>query len=67
MERAGIGVRKLARAVHRDPGYMSKILSGQRPCGPALARSIDDALRAGGEIIAAVAAQPRHRPRKSAL
>ena len=59
MERAGIGVRRLARIVHRDAGYISKILSGQRPCGPALARSIDDALRAGGEIVAAVAAQPR--------
>jgi tetratricopeptide (TPR) repeat protein len=59
MERAGTGVRELARIVHRDPGYISKILSGQRPCGPALARSIDDALRAGGEIVAAVAAQPR--------
>jgi hypothetical protein len=57
-ERAGIGVRKLARTVHRDPGYISKILSGQRPCDPALARSIDDALGAGGEIIAVVDAQP---------
>jgi len=63
-ERAGIGVRKLARIVHRDPGYISKILSGQRPCAPALARSIDDALGAGGEIISAVAAQPRQPPPK---
>lgn len=59
MERADIGVRKLARIVHRNAGYMSKILSGQRPCGPALARSIDDALGARGEIVEAVAAQSR--------
>ncbi len=59
MRETGTGVRELARAVQHSPGYISRILSGQRPCGPALARSIDGALRAGGEIIAAVAAQSR--------
>ena len=35
---------------------MSKALRGVKPCGSRLARDIDDALAAGGEIIAASAA-----------
>jgi hypothetical protein len=61
METRGMSVRALARAVHHDPSYLSKALRGLKPLGPALARNIDQALGAGGEIIAA-AAQPLSAP-----
>jgi Helix-turn-helix domain len=53
MEERGMSVRALARAVHHDPSYLSKALRGIKPMGPALARDIDRALGAGGEIAAA--------------
>lgn len=53
MEARGTSLRALARAVHCDPSYLSKALRGLKPCGPKLARDIDNALAAGGEIIAA--------------
>jgi hypothetical protein len=55
MEERGMSVRALARAVHHDPSYLSKALRGIKPLGPALARDVDRALGAGGEIIAAAA------------
>jgi hypothetical protein len=55
----GISVRGLAKLVHYDQGGMSRILRGLQPCPPYLARAIDDALEAGGEICqAAAAARP---------
>jgi hypothetical protein len=59
MEARGISLRALAKAVHHDPSYVSKALRGLKPCGPKLARDIDDALAAGGEIISAAS---RSRP-----
>ena len=44
MEQRGMSLRALAKAVHHDPSYLSKALRGIKPCGPALARAIDDAL-----------------------
>lgn len=55
MDERGISNNALARALHHDPSYVSKALRGIKPCGPALARAIDDALSAGGEVIAAAA------------
>ncbi len=49
----GMSLRALARAVHHDPSYVSRALRGLKPLGPKLARDIDDALAAGGEIIQA--------------
>jgi len=49
----GMSLRGLARALHHDPSYLSRVLRGIQPCGPKLARDIDDALAAGGEIIQA--------------
>ncbi len=49
----GMSLRALARAVHHDPSYVSRALRGIKPLGPALARDIDNALAAGGEVIAA--------------
>jgi hypothetical protein len=61
MEACGISLRALAKAVHHDPSYVSKALRGLKPCGPKLARDIDDALAAGGEIIS-VASRSRPAP-----
>ena len=55
----GISLRALAKALHHDPSYVSRALRGLKPCGPKLARDIDDALAAGGEIIRAAS---RSRP-----
>lgn len=61
MDERGISVRALAKAVHNDPSYVSRVLRGLKPAGPDIARRIDGALGAGGEIIAA-AARPASRP-----
>jgi DNA-binding transcriptional regulator YdaS (Cro superfamily) len=53
MKQRDMSLRALARAVHHDPSYISKALRGLKPLGPALARDIDRALEAGGEITAA--------------
>jgi len=58
MAERGVSVRQLAREIHYDDGGLSKIISGQRPCPPAIARAIDDALGAGGAILAAAASSP---------
>jgi hypothetical protein len=50
-----MSLRSLARALSYDHGYLGKVLRGERPCPPDLARSLDDHLHAGGEIIAAAA------------
>jgi hypothetical protein len=57
MESQGMSLRALARVVPCNPGYLSKVLRGLKPCGPALASAIDAALGARGEIAAAA-----HRP-----
>lgn len=49
----GISRRELARTLPYDPGGLSKIISGKRQCPPNLARLIDEALAACGEVIAA--------------
>jgi hypothetical protein len=49
----GMSLRALAKAVHHDPSYVSRALRGLKPLGPALARDIDQALDAGGEVITA--------------
>jgi hypothetical protein len=51
LEARGMSLRDLASAVHYDASYLSKALRGIKPCGPKLARNIDEALEAGGEII----------------
>jgi hypothetical protein len=56
----GMSVRGLASAVRNDAGYVSKVLRGLKPAGPDIARRIDEALGAGGEIITA-ASRPARR------
>lgn len=53
MKQRGMSLRALAKAVHHDPSYLSRALRGLKPLGPALARDIDQALGADGEITAA--------------
>jgi len=55
MEQRGISLRALAKSIHHDPSHVSKALRGIKPCGAALARAIDYALNADGEIIQAAA------------
>jgi hypothetical protein len=55
MEERGMSQNALAKAVHHDPSYLSRALRGIKPLGPSLARDIDRALNADGEIIAAAA------------
>jgi hypothetical protein len=51
-----MSLRGLARTAHYDQGQLSKVLNGHRPVTPYLAASLDEALDAGGEIIAAASA-----------
>jgi tetratricopeptide (TPR) repeat protein len=55
LEARGMSLRALASAMHCDASYLSKALRGLKPCGPKLARDIDTALEAGGEVIQAAA------------
>jgi hypothetical protein len=55
MDRRGMSLRALAKALHHDPSYLSKALHGVKPCGPKLAAEIDGLLGAGGEITEAAA------------
>ena len=50
-QRDDMSLRALAQAVHCDASYLSKALRGIKPFGPKLARDIDTALAANGEII----------------
>lgn len=56
-------MRGLANAVGNDPGYVSRVLRGLKPASPDIARRLDIALGAGGEIIGAAArSAPRPEP-----
>jgi transcriptional regulator with XRE-family HTH domain len=54
MEERGISLRGLARAAHYDPSHLSKVLNGHKPASPYLAARLDDALDAGGTLMALV-------------
>jgi len=56
MRERGMTLRGLGRAANYDPSYLSKVLSGQKPCNPSLAARVDDVLGAGGTVKAAAAA-----------
>lgn len=63
MKERGTGMRALATAVHNDPSYISRVIRGIKPAGPDIARRIDEALGAGGDIIAAASRPgPRQAP-----
>jgi transcriptional regulator with XRE-family HTH domain len=47
-----VGLRELARQVHYDPGYLSKIANGRKAVSGDLAQRLDAALDAGGVLAA---------------
>ncbi|MFF5448755.1 helix-turn-helix domain-containing protein [Streptomyces sp. NPDC012888] len=57
----GLSLAALARLVHYSKGYLSKIENGGKPPTPALARSCDAVLRAGGTLAALVPELPQPR------
>jgi hypothetical protein len=57
-EERGLSLRALAKAIHHDPTYLSRCLRGVKPCGPAMARLIDEALGADGQVIEAAVRMP---------
>jgi hypothetical protein len=63
MREREMSLRQLAVLLNHDPSYLSKALRGLKPCGPRLARDIDIALSAGGEIISSASrARPNPLP-----
>ena len=44
-EATGLGLRDLARATNRDPGFISRLERGEREASPPTLRAIADALR----------------------
>jgi transcriptional regulator with XRE-family HTH domain len=61
---AGLSLAQLSREVHYSKGYLSKIETGVRLPAPDLARRCDDAVAAGGALLALV--PPRRQPRQPA-
>jgi plasmid maintenance system antidote protein VapI len=47
-----VGLRELARQVHYDPGYLSKVVNDRKAVSGMLARRLDAALDAGGVLTA---------------
>jgi tetratricopeptide (TPR) repeat protein len=47
-----LGLRELARQVHYDPGYLSKVVNDRKAVSGILARRLDTALDAGGVLAA---------------
>jgi len=64
MTARGVGVRELARIVYCNPGHISNLRSGKANPSPELAQSIDNALGAGGMLVA-LAPAPGPRARQS--
>jgi WD40 repeat protein/transcriptional regulator with XRE-family HTH domain len=58
----GISLAGLARITHYSKGYLSKIETGGKPAGADLARRLDEALEAGGQLIRLAAAANGTRP-----
>lgn len=61
MSERGLGVRALARRVFCDPALISRLRSGQQQPSPKIARLLDDALQADGDL-AALASGISHTP-----
>jgi hypothetical protein len=55
-QQRGLSLKKFARVVHFDPGYLSKIENGLKPPSATVASRCDAALDAGGALSALVPA-----------
>ncbi|GAA1613052.1 hypothetical protein GCM10009733_006390 [Nonomuraea maheshkhaliensis] len=66
MEERGVSLRKLARAIHYDVGYLSKVANDlKRPSLP-LAHKLDGELQAAGELVELVPERANARSRTRA-
>src|SRR5260370_16924248 len=64
MAERGMSLHKLAKIVNYDVGYLCRGRNGQKPASPVMAARVDNALGAGGALIALAPAPPvkqRHR------
>ena len=52
MAERGISLRRLAKIISYDQGYLSRVLNGHRPPSRRLVARVDDALGANGGLIA---------------
>ncbi|MEV5413928.1 helix-turn-helix transcriptional regulator [Thermopolyspora sp. NPDC052614] len=52
MREREISLRRLAKTINYDSGYLSRVLNGHRPPSPAMAKLIDTVLDADGTIVA---------------
>lgn len=52
IDKRGISQRQLARVSYCDPGYLSRILSAKKSCSEKVAKALDVALGANGELLA---------------
>lgn len=50
MAERDVSLRALARQVHFDVGYLSRVMNGRQPPSEALAAALDEALQAQGEL-----------------
>ena len=54
MAERGRSLRGLAKEIHYDPGYLSKVANDRKRPPPGMAERLDTALGAGGELVALV-------------
>jgi hypothetical protein len=59
-----MSLRALAAVAPYDAGALSRILNGRKPVTARVAAVLDEALDAGGEIVAAADAEMASRPRR---
>ena len=52
MAERGMSLHRLAKVVNYDVGYLCKVRNGHKPPSPAMAARVDQALAAGGALIA---------------
>ncbi|GLZ09627.1 hypothetical protein Acsp03_70930 [Actinomadura sp. NBRC 104412] len=50
-----LSLRRVAKLVSYDPGYLSKVVNGHKPITPHLAAALDRALEADGALVAVAA------------
>ncbi|MCX9190434.1 XRE family transcriptional regulator [Carbonactinospora thermoautotrophica] len=55
MAERAVSLRRLAKQVHYDPGYLSKVMNGRKPPSKQFAEAIDKALDANGALVALAA------------
>jgi transcriptional regulator with XRE-family HTH domain/tetratricopeptide (TPR) repeat protein len=60
-QQCGLSLRDLSKVIGFTPGYLSKVENG-RPPSPELARACDEALGAGGALVALANAEASVRP-----